>query len=446
MHFPRRIIFNTVMLGVTLSLASTTYAKSFNFDDTKKALWSFYLANAKDNTELKTEFDNRALKFENKTMRFSLEKRGTAPEGGYPLYIALHGGGATSPQMNDSQWEAMKFYYSGSVDNGIYVATRGITDSWKLHSEDESYPLYDKLIEAAILYENVNPNRVYILGFSAGGDGVYQIAPRMPDRFAAANMSAGHHNWITFDNLYNTPFVLQVGELDGAYKRNRVAAENFITLNTLHDKYSGGFIHDLFIHYNGSHNSWRDNDFSRRNQTVIADPVLWYAKSDRTTKAVNSNAIDWMNQYTRNPTPAKLVWDLSVDAKKRVYQTGGRLMFGLARPHELFYWLSVSVAENYPEKGKLVAEAVKSTNTINISEAENIDKFRVLLNPSLLDLDAPVHVIIKGQDLGSVNVKQDKDIMIRTLHERSDRDEIYDAQITFAYNKESQSWSIVNEA
>ena len=40
----------------------------------------------------------------------------------------------------------------------------------------------------AIVFEDVDPNRVYLLGYSAGGDGVYQLAPRMADRFAAASM------------------------------------------------------------------------------------------------------------------------------------------------------------------------------------------------------------------------------------------------------------------
>ena len=44
-----------------------------------------------------------------------------------------------------------------------------------------------------MLYE-VDPNKVYLMGYSAGGDGVYQLAPRMADRFAAAAMMAGHPN------------------------------------------------------------------------------------------------------------------------------------------------------------------------------------------------------------------------------------------------------------
>ena len=60
----------------------------------------------------------------------------------------------------------------------------GISDTWDLHFQEDSYPLYDRLIQNMIYTCNADPNRVYLLGFSAGGDGVYQILPRMADRFA----------------------------------------------------------------------------------------------------------------------------------------------------------------------------------------------------------------------------------------------------------------------
>lgn len=435
---------------LTLSLSCPLFAQTtFNYQTTKDDIWNQYLKKAQSLSTLKSEYDSRALKYNGKTMRFTLEKHGSAPKDGYSLYIALHGGGAAGSGMNDSQWHDMSTYYNGSVSEGIYIAPRGISDTWKLHSEDDSYPLYDKIIESAILFDHVNPDRVYILGFSAGGDGVYQITPRMPVRFAAANMSAGHHNWITFDNLYNTPFMLQVGEFDSAYKRNRVTAENNLTLNNLQIKYGSGFIHDTNIHLNGSHNSWRDNDASRRLQNVMADPVAWL-DGNRTTKSVNSNAIDWLSQYTRKPAPTKIVWDLSVGAPSRGYQTGADVLAKdgdqtthLAPPSALFYWLDVSVAEKYPDKGKLVIEAIKATNTIQISEINNIDKFRVLLNPELLDLSKPVNVMVADKLVGSIQVKEELATMKRTMLERSDKNEIYDAEITLTLNKATQTWEIV---
>jgi poly(3-hydroxybutyrate) depolymerase len=144
---------------------------------------------------------NTPIKMGDVEMKYTLTVKGAKPKEGFPLYIALHGGGSAPKAVNDGQWQQMRFYYLQSVKTGVYVATRGIRDTWNPHSNEESYPLYDTLIRHLIAEHDVDPNRVYLLGYSAGGDGVYQITPRMADRFAAVNMSAGHPNGINLVNL-----------------------------------------------------------------------------------------------------------------------------------------------------------------------------------------------------------------------------------------------------
>lgn len=39
----------------------------------------------------------------------------------------------------------------------------------------ETRRVFARLIENMIVLHDVNPNRIYVLGYSAGGDGVYQI-------------------------------------------------------------------------------------------------------------------------------------------------------------------------------------------------------------------------------------------------------------------------------
>lgn len=158
----------------------------------------------------------------------------------------------------------MQAYYRGAVENGIYVACRGITDTWDLHFQNESYPLYERLIEEMIVNYGADPNRVYLLGFSAGGDGVYQISPRLADRFAAVSMSSGHPNGVSLLNLANCPIILQAGIRDyysEEAKRSVQAAAFDGTLNGFGEKYGFGYEHEVFIHVPEGHNYVDNQDF-----------------------------------------------------------------------------------------------------------------------------------------------------------------------------------------
>lgn len=123
-------------------------------------------------------------------MPFHYEIFGEKPEGGRSLFISMHGGGGAPKRVNDQQWENQKKFYR--LEEGVYVAPRAPTDTWNLWHQEQIDRLFARLIEDLIVFEDVNPDRVYLLGYSAGGDGVYQLAPRMADRFAAAAMMAGH--------------------------------------------------------------------------------------------------------------------------------------------------------------------------------------------------------------------------------------------------------------
>jgi dienelactone hydrolase len=413
-----------------------------DFTKIESQLWQKYTQAITNDADHLRDFSAKEIKYGDKVMRYSFEQRGTAGENGFPLYIALHGGGSGPTWVNDSQWDAMKTYYRSSVDNGIYVATRGVTNTWNLHFVDESYPLYDHLITDLIAFANVDPNRVYITGFSAGGDGVYQIAPRMSDRFAAANMSAGHNNGIHFDNLYNLPFLLQVGANDAAYSRNRVAVENALQLNQL-ELAKGGYKHDMFLHWRGSHNSWRDNDPSGKAQPIITNLADWLKGAVPVTAQANTNAVHWLRQHLRNALPLDIYWDYEVNAL-RDYAPGKTLLSPanqamLTPPKNLFYWLSVLDGDQ--KKANLLhAQIAPTANQIKLSGLERVNHLRILLRPSMIKFDQPVSVVVEDQELAPVTVKPDAQIMTRTLLERGDRNYIFSAQIEL--KKEDGKWEV----
>lgn len=284
------------------------------------------------------ELKTGELKIGKLKMPVFLKKFGNKPKDGWSLYISMHGGGGAPKRLNDNQWENQKRLYQ--LEEGIYVAPRAPTNTWNLWHEGHIDQFYDRLISSLVVTENVNPNRVYILGYSAGGDGVYQLAPRMADRWAAAAMMAGHPNETSPLGLRNLPFTIHMGAKDAAYDRNKIAADWKTKLSKLREQDADGYIHHVEIHEGMGH---------------------WMSRRDAV-------AIPWMAAHSRDRFPERVVWQQD-DVT-----------------HSRFYWLAV---EKPVGRSKVVARRKQQSVVI---EESSVDSLTVLLNDEMLDLDQPVDV------------------------------------------------------
>lgn len=229
---------------------------------------------------------------EDKKMPFFFKTFGAKPKGSRSLFISMHGGGGAPKRVNDSQWNNQKRLYQPA--EGVYVAPRAPTNTWNLWHEAHIMPMFDRMIENMILFEGVDPNRVYVMGYSAGGDGVYQLAPRMADRWAAAAMMAGHPNDAKPQNLRNIGFAIYMGGKDAAYNRNRVAAEWGEKLAALTKLDPAGYQHLTTIYPEKKH--WMDGE--------------------------DASSLAWMSKFTRNPFPEKIVWRKDGNRQPRFYWLG----------------------------------------------------------------------------------------------------------------------------
>ncbi|MDF1799049.1 MAG: transglutaminase domain-containing protein [Planctomycetota bacterium] len=324
----------------------------------------------------RAELEARSLTLAGKTMPFWYSVHGDAPEGGHSLYISMHGGGGTAARVNDGQWENQKRLYQ--IDEGVYVAPRAPTNTWNLWHEAHIDDLFDRLIEDLVLLEGVNPDRVFLLGYSAGGDGVYQLAPRMADRFAAAAMMAGHPNDAKPDGLRNLAFTLHMGANDGAYERNAVAARWKGLLADLQAADPGGYEHWVEIHVGKGH--WMDRQ--------------------------DAAALPWMARFARDLRPERVVW-VQDD-----------------RTHARFYWLAV----DEPVRGaRLVVE--RAGQTVRILEASGVDQLHIRLDDTMLDLDQPVRVEQGDEVLFEGLVPRTRATLERTLAERGDPRGMWSAEV-----------------
>lgn len=296
-------------------------------------------------------------------MKFDYRVFGELPEDGRSLFISMHGGGNAPEALNTQQWKNQIRLYE--PQEGVYVAPRAPWDDWNMWFKPGLDEFFDALIQTAVVEMEVNPDKVYLLGYSAGGDGVWRMAPRMADRWAAASMMAGHPGEVSQVNLRNVPFMIWMGENDGAYDRNKLAVEKGRVMDSLQQAEPEGYIHETHIVKGKGH---------------------WMDRAD-------TAAIAWMTKYKRNALPKKIVWRQEE----------------VMRP--FMYWLGVDLETARPGMA-VVAEL--SGNEIKI-EACDYPKLRIYLNDRMVDMDKPVKVTYKGKVLFEKKLARTAKCMARTL-------------------------------
>jgi len=345
----------------------------------RRLLWDDHVTRIRH--ERAKEMKTRILEHGKLKMPFHYTVYGKKPRSGRSLYISMHGGGGAPKAVNDQQWNNQKTLYKPV--EGVYVAPRAPTNTWNLWHQGHIDPLFDRLIENLIVFEDVDPDRVYLMGYSAGGDGVYQVAPRMADRLAAAAMMAGHPNESTPHSLRNIGFTIHMGGRDKAYNRNAVAAAWGKQLESLQKADPDGYQHLVKIYPDKGH--WMDR--------------------------LDAAAVPWMAKFRRNLHPKRIVW-------KQDDVT-----------HSRFYWLAV---DSLNRKARSTIIASRNGQTIRIPTS-NIKQLTIRLDDQMLDLDQPVRIQSATGMLHQAVVPRTLAALARTLEERGDPNGMFAAEVTVVW-------------
>ncbi len=347
-------------------------------------IWDEYLAKyRREHAAEKPEADvdrlgmrSGVLKEGDLDFNYAFKTFGEKPKEGWSLYISMHGGGGAPAEVNDQQWQNQKRLYE--PDEGIYLAPRASTNTWNLWHQAHIDRFLDRLIANLIVFEDVNPDRVYLMGYSAGGDGVYQLAPRMADRWAAAAMMAGHPNDAKPDSLANTAFTLHMGGEDKAYKRNEVAEQWKQMLAELAEANPGQYVHWAKIHEGKGH--WMDRD--------------------------DAAAVPWMAGHNRDLRPKRIIWRQS------------------GTTHNRFYWLT----RDNPKGGERIVVS-RAGNQFTIEECTAVGKLGIRLDGTMVNFGEDIVVIRGEEEIFRGRVQPSMDMLRKTLAERGDPRGMWDAEI-----------------
>jgi predicted esterase len=297
----------------------------------------------------KADFDDRQVRFDKHLSPYTVKTVGKRPADGWPLFIALHGGGGAPKAVNDSQWQIMQIYYKDHPELGgyQYVALRAPNDTWNGFYDDYVYPLVENLIRQFLLFGDVNADKVFLMGYSHGGYGAFAIGPKMPDRFAAvhASASAPTDGETSAKTLRSLVFSAMIGENDTMYgriERNKKFAE---TIKQLRGERTDIYPVTVEMISGAGHPGLPDRD-------KIVD----------------------LYSHTRNPLPREISWE----------QTDGVI-------HD-FYWLHC----DEPAKKKEIS-ATCADNSLSIKTTPDVKSITVRLDERLIDFKKPVTLDLNGE-------------------------------------------------
>ena len=369
-----------------------------------KKLWNQALNDLRRDKNRENEIKRMEIPCQNKmSLRFYEKVIGKPDPNGYALFICLHGGGQTSPATNDKQWhDIIPFEANGFRNGTIAVAPRGINNAWNLHFIDESYPAFVRLIEDYIIFKNVDPNRVYLMGFSAGGDGTYQISERIPFMLAACSPQAGHPNGVTTVNLCNLPTYLAAGEKDGAFKRNQICVDYYRQIIGHNGQLCGNYIAKVEVVAGSGHSfqCWRT-------------PRNSFFNGEKQAKKSNDTAFTFMYSYTRNPNPPGISCDVKqfLTPLRNYYTQRGNSFYNIEIGKNPTNMIQIQI--NY------------GNNTIHVKEGNN---FRINLISSLFKKGNAVAVTANGKT-ETYNLQRDHNYALSNMRLFCDPNFGYDSFI-----------------
>jgi transglutaminase-like putative cysteine protease/poly(3-hydroxybutyrate) depolymerase len=338
--------------------------------ESRASAWSAFKASPRHES-LRKEFEAKTVSTADRKSAYKWRHVGNKPKGGWPLVIAMHGGGGVPKEINDEQWGRMfERYYKDNPEAGGYtfLALRAPNDAWNGFYDDAIAPLVERLIEQFVLFGEVDPDKVSITGASHGGYGAFVIGPKIADRFAAVHASAAAPTpgETRGENLRDTRFTFMVGENDTDHGRRDRCLEFAKQMQDWRAKFGG---------YPGV--------------------FEWLPGVGHTVPGRNKPA-EMVTLATRNPWPNRVVWSQSDGVLKH------------------FYWVEAL----RPADNGFVDVSVKD-NTLKV-KAERQDTLAFWLDAPLVDLTRPVVIEVAGGKTTTVTPRPSLETYCVGLEHRAD--------------------------
>ena len=121
------------------------------------------------------------------------------------------------------------------------------------------------------------------------------------------------------------------------------------------------------------------------------------------TETIDTDAVHYVNRFTRNYCPSQMVWDLTTRASQRTVSS--------------FYWLK---ADKALDKGQITASFDVDANAFTLNPSDDVaGDFSILINPRMVDVSRPV-TFVTPKGSFTVKITADPKTLEASLREVTD--------------------------
>lgn len=339
-----------------------------------------------------------------------VQKGDAASDGGWPVFIYLHGSGPRDREWSTGLKLAQQFDDAPSRYFVPRIPNEGAYYRWWQRSKQWTW---NWLLRRLMLDDSVNARRLYVFGISEGGYGSQRLASFYADYWAAAGPMAGGEPLknAPAENCRNIGFSLLTGADDTGFYRNqlsRLVSDAFDSLQTV---FTDGFKHRIeLILGRGHHIDYRPTT-------------------------------PWLKTFSRNPWPRHFLWeDFEMDGWHR---NGFYNLAVEKRPCDsLRTRYRMDIADNRielsvdnvhyqtVERDSVWGIELRFAKTYTPATGGALTLF---LNEHLVDLSKPVTVVVNGKEVFRGKVTCRVGSMMRSLCLFYDRERIFPAEVEVRY-------------
>lgn len=413
--------FTNYLNGQTTPYTDKTHIALSDIDKQQASVWQAWVnANNSFSEQKLPQLEKLAdAKFGNWLLPASLEpnaimsfywgyKGEPIPQGGYPLFLYLHGSGPKEQEWSTGLLICNGFDDAPSAYFIPQIPNEGEYYRWWQKSKQFAW---ERLLRQAFVSNKFNPDKIYCFGISEGGYGSQRLASFYADYLAAAGPMAGGEPLknAPVENCRNIAFSLRTGADDAGFYRNKLTQYTKDEFARLQSLYPNSFINKIELIPGHQH-------------AIDYKPTT-----------------PWLKQHTRNPYPKSFNWEnFEMDG---LYRKG-------------FYNLAVVERSNDNEESRTYYEMNINDNKIDL-KAEIVTykcietdpywgiqlkfeksyqpatkgKIIIYLNEQLVDLKREVVLTVNGKELFKGIVKPELRHLINSCATFFDPQRLYPAAI-----------------